>query len=167
MGVGLSSGLPAFADGSASANGPGAEWVRGYRDHQGGNGERDVNVCSYAVGPGVAHCNAQIRQDAGTHALASAPSQPPGSACTASDNNVPTSVNAWGTGAYDPCYLQSAYNVAPAAAAHGGGAGQIVAIVDAYSNPNVTSDLAAYRSYFALPACPSGTVGHSSSTCTF
>ena len=143
VGLGLFSGLPVFANGSGGTNGPSAGWVYGYWDHQGGNGERDVNVCSYAVGPGVAHCNAQTRQDAGTRALASAPSQPPGSAWNASDNNVPTSVCATGTGAYDPCYPQSPYNVAVTAAAHGGGAGQIVAIVDASRNPNVTSVLAA------------------------
>ena len=32
------------------------------------------------------------------------------------------------------------------------GAGQIVAIVDAYDDPNAASDLAYYRSYFGLPA---------------
>ena len=31
------------------------------------------------------------------------------------------------------------------------GAGQIVAIVDAYDNPNVASDLAAYRRHYGLP----------------
>src|SRR5206468_8258028 len=52
-------------------------------------------------------------------------------------------------GAYDPSYLQSAYN-APSATA---GTGQTVAIVDAYENPRAESDLASYRSYFGLPAC--------------
>ncbi len=168
VGLSLFSGLPAFADGSGSGSSTtSAGWVNGFWHHQSGSGERDVNVCSYAVGAGTAHCNAQIRQDLGTHALASAPSQPAGSACSASDNNVPSLVSVSGTGAYDPCYLRSAYNVASAAAAHGGGAGQIVAIVDAYSDPNVTSDLATYRSFFGLPACPTGTVSHGSSACTF
>ena len=53
------------------------------------------------------------------------------------------------------------------------GSGQVVAVVDAYDNPNVASDVAAYRSYFGLPAAnfykynqfgqqsnyPSGSVG--------
>ncbi|MGA8576155.1 MAG: hypothetical protein WB609_10825 [Candidatus Cybelea sp.] len=34
------------------------------------------------------------------------------------------------------------------------GSGQIVAIVDAYDNPNVASDLAAYRSQFGLGTAP-------------
>ncbi len=34
------------------------------------------------------------------------------------------------------------------------GAGQVVAIVDAYDNPNVSSDLAAYRSQFGLGTAP-------------
>jgi subtilase family serine protease len=144
-------------------------FVHGFWHHQGSHGERDVNVCSYAVAPGRAHCNAQVVTDLGKDALAAAPVQPTGSgtACNASDTNVPSAVNAAGSGAYDPCYLDSAYNVAAAAAAHGGGAGQIVAIVDAYSDPNVASNLASYRSFFGLSACPSGTVSNASSTCTF
>jgi subtilase family serine protease len=34
-----------------------------------------------------------------------------------------------------------------------GGKGQTIAIVDAYDNPNVEKDLAAYRAAFKLPAC--------------
>ncbi|MEO7202735.1 MAG: peptidase S8 [Candidatus Tumulicola sp.] len=43
--------------------------------------------------------------------------------------------------------ILQAYNLKPT-----GGKGQIVAIVDAYDNPNAASDLAAYRSYFNIPA---------------
>lgn len=46
-----------------------------------------------------------------------------------------------------PSNLQAAYNLPSSSK----GAGQIVAIVDAYDNPNVASDLAEYRSYFNLP----------------
>ncbi len=49
-------------------------------------------------------------------------------------------------GITQPEILQ-AYNLKPT-----GGKGQIVAIVDAYDNPNAASDLAAYRSYFGIPA---------------
>jgi fibronectin type 3 domain-containing protein len=52
-------------------------------------------------------------------------------------------------GAYDPAYLQSAYN-APASTK---GAGQTVAIVDAYDDPSAAADLTAYRSEFGLSAC--------------
>jgi subtilase family serine protease len=158
---------PALAGANHVSNSP--TWVDGFWHHHGANGESDVNVCSYAVKPGSAHCNAQVVTDLGKDALAAAPAQPSGSgaACNASDTNVPTAVSSSGTGAYDPCYLDSAYNVAAAAAAHGGGAGQIVAIVDAYSDPNVTSNLASYRSFFGLSACPSGTVSSATKTCTF
>ncbi|WP_435837946.1 S53 family peptidase [Streptantibioticus parmotrematis] len=49
---------------------------------------------------------------------------------------------------YGPSDLRSAYNL-PA----NGGAGQTVAIVDAYDDPNAASDLATYRSQYGLPAC--------------
>lgn len=49
---------------------------------------------------------------------------------------------------WGPSDLQAAYNLPSLSK----GSGQIVAIVDAYDNPNVASDLAEYRSYFGLPA---------------
>jgi subtilase family serine protease len=48
---------------------------------------------------------------------------------------------------WTPADLQSAYDLPSATK----GKGQIVAIVDAYDNPNVASDLATYRSTFKLP----------------
>jgi hypothetical protein len=99
----------------------------GFVTHFGRNGERDVNVCSNAVPVGYARCDARERL---------APS-----AVRAND----TIGNA---GAYDPAYLQSAYN-APASR----GTGQTVAIVDAYDAPNAEADLAVYRSHFGLPPC--------------
>src|SRR5205085_8734836 len=54
---------------------------------------------------------------------------------------------------YAPADLQSAYNVASAAASAGGT--QTVAIVDAFDDPSAESDLAAYRTQFGLGACPS------------
>jgi Putative Ig domain/Domain of unknown function DUF11 len=49
---------------------------------------------------------------------------------------------------FGPSDLLSAYNL-PA----NGGAGQTVAIVDAYDDPNAESDLAAYRTQYGLPDC--------------
>ena len=49
---------------------------------------------------------------------------------------------------YGPADLQSAYNL-PA----NGGAGQTVAIVDAFDDPNAEADLAVYRQQFGLPPC--------------
>jgi subtilase family serine protease len=51
-------------------------------------------------------------------------------------------------GGYAPAQLQEAYNLPSATK----GTGQIVAVVDAYDNPDVASDLGFYRSYFGLPA---------------
>ena len=48
---------------------------------------------------------------------------------------------------WGPSDLQAAYNLPSSSK----GTGQIVAIVDAYDNPNVASDLAEYRSHFGLP----------------
>jgi hypothetical protein len=52
---------------------------------------------------------------------------------------------------YGPADLRSAYKLTSAAS--NGGAGQTVAIVDAYDDPNAEADLAVYRSYYGLPAC--------------
>ena len=100
----------------------------GFNAHFGSHGEVDVNVCSTAVSVGFAHCDARERLTPGT-VRANA---------VIADN-----------GAYDPAYLQSAYN-APSAT---NGSGQTVAIVDAFDAPNAESDLAMYRSQFGLPAC--------------
>jgi len=52
---------------------------------------------------------------------------------------------------YSPANLQAAYNLTTESGANG--AGQIVAIVDAFDDPNAESDMAFYRTTFALPAC--------------
>ncbi|WP_051969591.1 S53 family peptidase [Kitasatospora azatica] len=49
---------------------------------------------------------------------------------------------------YGPSDLRSAYNL-PATA----GAGAIVAVVDAFDDPNAAADLAVYRAQYALPSC--------------
>ena len=55
------------------------------------------------------------------------------------------------SGGYAPADLQSAYNVAAAAASAGGT--QTVGIVDAFDAPNAEADLGVYRSQFGLSAC--------------
>jgi subtilase family serine protease len=50
---------------------------------------------------------------------------------------------------YQPGDLQGAYNLPSATA----GAGQTVAVVDAYDDPTAEADLAMYRAQFGLPAC--------------
>ena len=58
---------------------------------------------------------------------------------------TPAAVTPNGWGATD---LQSAYNLPT-----DGGAGQTVAIVDAFDDPNAEADLAIYREQYGLPAC--------------
>ncbi|MEY9861709.1 subtilase family serine protease [Catenulispora sp. GAS73] len=69
-------------------------------------------------------------------------------------NNVAEHIRATGVtpnatpSGFGPADLRSAYNL-PA----GGGAGQTVAIVDAYNDPNAAADMNTYRSQYGLPAC--------------
>jgi hypothetical protein len=60
-------------------------------------------------------------------------------------------------GAYTPAQLQQAYGFAPiqfTGGIKGDGSGQTIAIVDAYSDPNITGDLQAFDKQFSLPAPP-------------
>ena len=100
--------------------------------------------CAGAVPTGFARCHVLIRTDVsggdskGYHGLykgrstqsAAPAAAPPG---------------------YGPAELQAAYKLAAAAAANGGN--QIIAIVDAYDDPNAEADLAVYRSQYGLPPC--------------
>jgi hypothetical protein len=54
-------------------------------------------------------------------------------------------------GGYSPSDLRAAYGLP--SATPGAGAGQTVAVVDAYDDPHAESDLAAYRSEYKIPAC--------------
>ncbi|WP_304050542.1 S53 family peptidase [Jatrophihabitans endophyticus] len=49
---------------------------------------------------------------------------------------------------YGPSDLRSAYNLTAS-----GSSSETVAIVDAYNDPNIASDLSTYRSQYGLPAC--------------
>jgi subtilase family serine protease len=87
-----------------------------------------VRVCG-DVGAGFARCQAWLRTDIRG---AVAPNTPAG---------------------YAPSDLQTAYGLT--SDSQNNGAGQTVAIVDAYDDPNVESDLNVYRSKYGLPACTS------------
>lgn len=109
-------------------------------------------ACSSKLPAGIAHCNALIR----TRGASSQRQFHASNAATAAIGD---------SGAYSPAYLQSAYNVA----SFSGSAttnGRIVAIVDAYNDPKVVSDMAHYRHSFGLPACPRGIVSTTASTCS-
>jgi subtilase family serine protease len=85
-----------------------------------------VRVCG-DVGKGFARCQAWLRTDI------DGPIAP----------NTP--------GGYAPSDLQAAYGLTSESQSDGGG--QTIAIVDAYDDPNVESDLNVYRSRYGLPAC--------------
>lgn len=53
---------------------------------------------------------------------------------------------------YGPTSLQSAYALPSSTA----GSGQTVAVVDAYNDPDIFTDLETYRAAWGLPACGSG-----------
>jgi subtilase family serine protease len=93
-----------------------------------------TRACPTTVTPGKLSCLALKRTDK-KPLLANQVSTP---------NTIPS-----GDG-YGPTQLQSAYNIASAAASQGGSA--TVAVVDAYDFGSAASDLAAYRSAAGLPA---------------
>jgi len=90
-----------------------------------------VHSCVTESRPGFASCLALRRTDAAS-VMRIAPN-------AITPNALPSG--------FGPADLQSAYKLPS-----NGGAGQTVAIVDAFDNPNVARDLATYRSTFGLPA---------------
>jgi len=85
------------------------------------------SVCTDATGAGVAHCQADVVTDGkGTPATAVAPS------------------------GYGPAQFHSAYGLPATAASR-----QTIAIVDAYDDPTIASDLNVYSAQFGLPQCTS------------
>jgi len=116
-------------------------------------------AASFLLVLGVAGCNASNPSDvlSGTPQVAAVESIP---VCTSSRHGMAQcdvlirgvsakpGAGSGPDGGYSPAQLQSAYNLPSSSK----GSGQIVAIVDAYDNPNVASDLATYRSYFGLSA---------------
>jgi len=108
--------------------------------HVGANGETDTTVCADPVPGKTATCFAHLRID--PKARAARPREAGGIAPAGSYGD---------NGGYTPAYLQSAYNVASAAATTG--SDQTVAIVIAYDDPSAEQDLATYRSTYGLPPC--------------
>lgn len=60
-------------------------------------------------------------------------------------------ISATAPGGFGPAQLRAAYGTA--AAASSGGAGRVVAIVDAGDDPNIENDLNVYRAQFGIAAC--------------
>lgn len=97
-----------------------------------------MSVCGRVSMPGQAHCFAKVVTDARGNILEN----------RHGGGRTPSAALPSG---YGPADLQSAYALASAAAANGGG--KTIAIVDAYGYTNAESDLAVYRSAYGLKAC--------------
>jgi len=121
-----------------------------------------TSVCATTI-PGHASCDAQVvvgEKDKPLHfrphAVKTAPSDTnikngvlvAGSASVKTANEPAAAAEPAAT---TPAYLQQAYDLTELSA--NSGAGDVVAIVDAYNDPSAESDLATYRAEFGLPAC--------------
>jgi subtilase family serine protease len=134
----------------------------GFQEHhefRGSEEHIDVNVCSTAVTPNSAHCDARVRTD--SHAAAQRPARP---GLMRPEGVFGANATVGNNGAYDPSYLQSAYNLMSAINA-GAGAHQAVAIVDALDSPTAQDDLNTYRSFFGLPSLPTCSTWPSTTAC--
>lgn len=85
-----------------------------------------AQVCPSGNPLGTARCHSLVRVDATGKPMATS-----------------------GPTGYNPADLVAAYKLPSSTA----GAGQTIAIVDAYDDPNAESDMGVYRSQFGLPAC--------------
>ncbi|WP_329586997.1 S53 family peptidase [Kitasatospora sp. NBC_01250] len=128
------SGAAAVIAGSVIALNANAAVTAGSSPHRVALGTEQYRQACPPASPGRYSCNALVRTDIKPHLARAGASRAAGS-----------------VGGYGPADLQSAYNLASAAAS--GGKGQTVAIVDAYDDPTAESDLGVYRSQFDLPAC--------------
>jgi len=93
----------------------------------GGHGFWFVRACG-APGLAVGACSAQVVTDSAGKPLVTNPSPPPS--------------------AYGPAQFHTAYNLPTTAPSV-----QTIAIVDAYDDPNIETDLATFSSNFGLPPC--------------
>ncbi|MEY9837126.1 peptidase S8 [Streptacidiphilus sp. EB103A] len=127
--AGLGAAVPAHAASTARTHHQHVSWARS---------------CAVPKKRGYMACNA-LRVTGGTTATSKAANRASRLSANATAAATPSG--------YGPTDIQSAYNLASAAASSG--SGQTVAIVDAMDDPNAESDLAAYRSQYGLPACTS------------
>jgi subtilase family serine protease len=93
--------------------------------HAKAHAHKDKRVCATTTAL-TAACDAKVRVD--------------------DDGVTPDATTTWGNNGLSPQQLRGAYN-APAASGS-----PVVAVVDAYANPNAQADLTKYRAQFGLPA---------------
>ncbi len=124
--------IPAFA-GAASGGAP-----LGRTDAAEAGAGATPAACNVPAGPRVARCYLSVEQAA--QLPAASPSATAATLCQANKS-----------AGWTACNLESAYGVKQAVKTDGNG--NVVAIVEAYDDPNAESDLAMYRSKEKLPAC--------------
>ena len=118
-----------------------------------------LNACSQSawnstIGPPVDQLSSQTRNRPATgtyHPACSEVRHPYEARCLALVRDDPASRQARNDGTpagYSPAELQAAYNFDPT-----GGSGETVAVIDAYDDPNLESDLQVYRMQYGLPTC--------------
>lgn len=123
----------------------------GIHQHVGPHGELTQNVCSTKLSKGQVRCLATLRIDAKAKTAKPKGKKSTGVSPSGLPGNCADGTILGNCGAYDPSYIQSAYNLTAASATKG--VGQTVAIVDAFDNPNAESDMVTYRAQFGLPPC--------------
>jgi len=103
--------------------------------------------------PTAAQAAANEPKNQNVREVCTAPTKPGEMTCFAlARTNVPSMLGVQpqvDPAGYGPTALRSAYNLPSASV----GAGQTIAIVNAFDNPNAEVDLAVYRAQFGLPAC--------------
>lgn len=91
-------------------------------------------------------------------------------ALTAEPSMNVMSVNSTTPAGYSPAQISAAYGISgitfSGGTVSGNGAGQTIAIIDAYKDPNIASDLATFDAQYGLSAPPSFTVANLGATTT-
>ncbi len=122
----VSSALSVFVVLAASGGSASGAQVNGPR-RDGDHGRWYVRACGAPVGA-LGACGAQVVTNSSGTPLVTSTSPPPG--------------------AYGPAQFHTAYNLPTTAPSS-----QTIGIVDAYDDPNIEADLAAFDSTYGLPAC--------------
>lgn len=104
----------------------------------------------------AAHAQERPQLPSGEHYVCPAPARAGQMACmsiirTAAALGVNAPSPSFTNGSYGPSALRSAYKLTKASKT--GGRGRLVAIVDAFNDPNAARDLARYRAHYHLPPC--------------
>jgi hypothetical protein len=114
--------------------------------------------------PGAFSCLAQVLTVAGSHRGVGPRATPHATRVETTTKHalLPAAAGQTAPTAFTPAYLQWSYDLGYLSANEG--TGDIVAIIDAWDDPKVDSDMNAFRSHYGLPALPQCTVAISSSS---